>query len=208
MTREYFHVAGGSSSPRFLDRTLATIILTGDKALDRNLAQLTGAAGRKVFNKAARAAAKPVAKQARANAPSRTGRLKKSIKVRSIARSRNKIGIRVTTGNETGDFGGDGYYGAFLEYGYKRGKRSAGVKAAQSLKRRGRLNQTSQWFLRRRVKAEIRALKARAGDKRAEVKGQHYMKRAADSGRAQAASTFQAVAKTELAAAVAAMPKK
>lgn len=186
---------------------MPNIILTGDKALDRNLHQLEAKLQRKVFNRAGREAVKPIAAKARQNAPKDTGRLRKSIKVRATKRSRRGVGIKVTTGDRSGDFGGKGYYGAFLEYGHKRGKRSRGVKNARALSEK-KLVHNHGWFLRRRQRAQVRAAKALANDKRAAVPGLHFMKRAAEAGRAQAAATFQRVAREEIAAAVASMPKR
>jgi len=98
-----------------------TVVITGDKKLNRALKKLPSAEQKKVFKAAARPAVKPVMQQARQNAQrdKKTGTLAKSIKVRAIPRSRVRIGIRVTTSSES--FTGN-YYASFQEYGWKSGK--------------------------------------------------------------------------------------
>jgi len=87
-----------------------TLIVTGDKRLNRKLAKLKGPEGKKVIRKASRAAMKVYQFAAKQNAPSRTGTLKKQIKVRAMKRSRVKVGTMVRAT-------GDGFYGNFLELG-------------------------------------------------------------------------------------------
>lgn len=161
---------------------MATVILTGDKALDQLLQQLVPRLQKRAFSRASRAAAKPIRDAARRNAPSDTGRLARSIKVRAARRSRSRVGIRVTTG-DGGEFTGKSYYGGFLEYGFRRGKRTAGIRRAQ----------------RRKTAA--------AGDSRPEVPGVHFMRRAADEQRAAAAAIFNRVIRAEIAAELATVPR-
>ena len=186
---------------------MADILLTGDKALDRNLEQLKASAARRIFGKAARAALQPIKNDAKRRAPRRTGRLATSIRVRALKRSRSRIGAKVTTGTAGSDFQGKTFYAAFLEYGYKIGKRSTGVRHAQALRRRGKLKRTEAFFKKRRARVEANAAKSLAGDKRREVPGLFFMRDAAESGRRSAAETFQRVAKTELAVELAKMKK-
>lgn len=96
-------------------------VITGDVKLNRILAKLTSKQAKAAIRKASRAALKPVLQQARANAKSfkDTGLLGRSIKIRSIKRSRSAIGSRVTVSTETGKF--DKFYAAFQEYGWKAG---------------------------------------------------------------------------------------
>lgn len=97
------------------------IVLTGDKKLNRKLKKLGGKEAKKIVRKAMRPALKPVMRAARRNAPKDTGLLRKSIKVRSGKRSRAGISMRVTSGDKTGNFSGDTYYGGFHEFGTSRG---------------------------------------------------------------------------------------
>lgn len=99
------------------------ITVRGDKQVIRRLKQFTPNLQRKILRTASRAAAKPVLSAARANAPLRTGRLKSSLKVRAIPKSRVRVGIRVATG--AGWFKGKEFYGAFQEFGWKTGSRNS-----------------------------------------------------------------------------------
>ncbi len=98
-----------------------TVVMTGDKAINRKLKRLSGKEQKSVVRKAIRPALKPVLQQARGNAKEfkRTGKLSRSIKIRSMKRSRTRFGARVTTGTSTSDYQGKAFYGAFLEYGWK-----------------------------------------------------------------------------------------
>lgn len=104
-----------------------TVVLTGDKKLNRRLKKLAGKDAKKAVRKSLRPALKPIHQQAKANARQfkKTGKLGRSIKIRSIKRTRKGFGARVTTGTATTDFSGETYYGAFHEYGWKTGKRGS-----------------------------------------------------------------------------------
>jgi len=110
-----------------------TVVITGDKKLNRALKKLPSAEQKKVFKAAARPAVKPVMQQARQNAQrdKKTGTLAKSIKVRAIPRSRVRIGIRVTTSSES--FTGN-YYASFQEYGWKSGKGNTKIAGRNHMK--------------------------------------------------------------------------
>ena len=101
-----------------------TIVLTGSAELNRKLATLAGPKAKAAIRKASREALRPVAAAAKANAPRRSGALSKSIKVRAMARSRTRIGSRVTTSAGSNEFSGKTYYGGFQEYGWKSGRRT------------------------------------------------------------------------------------
>ncbi len=104
------------------------LILTGDKKLNRRLNRLKLNLGKKIARKAGRKALRPVRDQARKDSPKKTGTLRKSIKIRSIKRSRFKFGARVTTGNRSGNFSGKAFYGGFINYGWTPGKRGSGKR--------------------------------------------------------------------------------
>jgi len=70
---------------------------------------------KKLMRRAARKAAKVVHRRAIDYAPVDTGDLEESIKVRSIKRSKYKVGASVVIGD--GFYQGKQFYGAFIEFG-------------------------------------------------------------------------------------------
>lgn len=109
------------------------VVITGDKRINRALQRLSSKDAKKAFRKAARPAIKPVMQQARGNAKRnrRTGKLDKSFKVRSIPRSRSRIGVRVTTREQ--DFQRQ-FYAAYQEFGWKAGKAKRKIEGRDNLK--------------------------------------------------------------------------
>jgi len=97
------------------------ITLLGDKKLNKAFGALAVIDQRKVMRKSQRAAFKPVLKSAKANAPVRTGKLKKSLKLRALKRSRNRSGVFVRTGTRS-ELGipenAKYYYPAHVELGH------------------------------------------------------------------------------------------
>lgn len=108
-----------------------TYVITGDEAINRKLAKLTSKQAKSVFRKSARPALKPVLAEARSQAPTKTGTLRRSIKIKALKRSRSAIGLRITTGTDTSDFQGRAFYGGFQEYGWKVGSRNLGDNRTQ-----------------------------------------------------------------------------
>lgn len=99
------------------------IVVTGDAEVNRQLSVLTGPEQKKAIRKASRVSLKPMAVAMRSAAPRRTGRLSRAVKVRAMARSRVRVGSKVSvTGNAT-SFAGKAFYGGFLEWGWRAGKR-------------------------------------------------------------------------------------
>ena len=99
-----------------------TVVITGDKAVNRMLEQLAGAQQKKVVRKAARESIKTLLPTVRRNAPEDTGALRRSFVVRAIERSRKRIGARIT--NRKGHlFKSKTFYGGFQEWGWRVGKR-------------------------------------------------------------------------------------
>lgn len=111
--------------------------VTGDVALNKALAALGQKLAMKLERKALRQVSKPVLADAKANCPVDSGDLKRSLKLRSMRRSRTRIGLQVATGKKW--FSGSTYYGAFVELGYHRGKRGTG----------GRVKVEGQEFVKR-----------------------------------------------------------
>lgn len=85
------------------------------KQLLKNLNSLEKKVAKKVLRKALREGSKIFLSAAKSNAPTDTGELKRSLKLRAIKKSRNWAGI--TVGTSKGDYQGDQYYGAFQEFG-------------------------------------------------------------------------------------------
>jgi HK97 gp10 family phage protein len=100
-------------------------VMTGFERLNKKLKLLTGPQAKEAIRKASRLAAKPVADAIKQLAPVESGRLKRSIRVRSIRRSRVRIGSRVTTSKLDSVYQGKTFYAAFIEFGRKTGKRKS-----------------------------------------------------------------------------------
>ena len=104
-----------------------SITVTGDKALNRKLRRLAGPEQKRAVKAAAKVSLKPLLEEVKRTTPKRTGNLRKLIKIRAMARSRRMTGYRVTAAQagKKGAFTGDAFYGGFLEYGWKTGKRGS-----------------------------------------------------------------------------------
>ncbi len=181
----------------------ATIILTGSDRLNAKLLALTTAQSKAAIRSAARPALKPTLDAARALCPAGKGKLRRSIKIRAIRRSRTRVGMRLTTSKSDNAFTGKTFYGGFLEWGWKTGTRS---KEAGAIARRvartlrgesraaGALGKKGSDF---RVRQE--AYFSRLGDLKAsstkrqsrrQIAGVHFMKRAANRTRSAALQIY------------------
>lgn len=98
-----------------------TWVVTGIKGLDKALKALPAKIEKKVLRQAMRKGVKPIQAAAKANVPVRSGTLKKAIKVRAMKRKKDRLGVLVIVGQ--GDFKGETFYGAMIEYGHFAGKR-------------------------------------------------------------------------------------
>lgn len=98
---------------------MATITIKGADEIQRLLSELEPKLQRKVIRQALRKAAKPIQSAAKADAPTKTGRLRKAIKIRAAKRKKGTIGINVAIADR--DFTGAKFYGAFENYGTSRG---------------------------------------------------------------------------------------
>lgn len=94
-------------------------VVTGFEKVDKALRAYQKEHGRKSINKAVRrgtrAATKIVLREAKARMPWDTGRLEESLVVRSLKRSRVKMGHRVIA--RPGEFESGEFYGFYPEYG-------------------------------------------------------------------------------------------
>lgn len=88
------------------------ISILGDKDLDRKFAQATAKLQKKVLRPAMRKGARPILQDAKVGAPVRLGRMKKTLKIRAMKRSRNRIGVMIQTGTraQLGIDANDPYY--------------------------------------------------------------------------------------------------
>lgn len=100
-----------------------TFILTGSDRLNAKLRALTTQQAKAAIRSEARPALQPTLREARALCPVREGKLRRSIKVRAIRRSRTRVGMRVTTSKSDNAFSGKTFYGGFINWGWKVGKR-------------------------------------------------------------------------------------
>jgi HK97 gp10 family phage protein len=111
---------------------MAFYVVEGAAELERRLSDLDKKVARRVIRQALRAGANTVLPVARAETPVRTGKLRKNVKVRTL--KRNKPGtyaISVTSGATADNmYTGEAYYGAFVHFGHKIGKRSGRRAAA------------------------------------------------------------------------------
>lgn len=96
------------------------LILTGSDDLRRKLAGLKDKDVKAAVRKGTRAGAKLMAAETRKAAPSKSGLLRKSIKVRALKRSRKRIGHMVAV--KLPDGAVKVPYAGFVEFGTKRMK--------------------------------------------------------------------------------------
>ena len=74
----------------------------------------------KYIRQAIRKGAKPINAEAKSLVPVNSGRLKKSIKTRSLKRSRKTIGVNIKTSCSDNMFTGEVFYGGMVEFGTER----------------------------------------------------------------------------------------
>lgn len=106
-----------------------TFKLTGNKRLDKLFQTLPKRVQKKVLRKPLRDAAKVIHADARQRIPRVTGRFRVSLKVRAGRRSRKLANtVRIVVITSEGWFKGKVYYGAFVEFGHRQGKRIKGTR--------------------------------------------------------------------------------
>lgn len=168
--------------------TTLQISLSGDAKLLATLRGLEKKHAKAVVRKASRKAAKPIVAAARANAPVKTGALRKSIKVRAIKRSRSRIGVRIGTSGHESAFVGKQFYGAFQEYGWFTGKRTKETRRAQAKN------------AQHKMRLEAKLAREAKGQNRKFNHGSHFMLRAAKSKASEAVGIFATEAAKEITA--------
>jgi HK97 gp10 family phage protein len=145
---------------------------------EAQLRQLETKEAKKIIRKSLRAAAKPVQKQAQANAPKQKGNLAKSIKVRAgKVKRKGQLRVIVTTSGGDNLFTGDEFYGAFQELGWKK---------VPAFLVGGRFYSTP-----------------RGTEPTTEIPGKHFMQHAAEQMKSAAVAAFSATMKPLLDKALA-----
>jgi HK97 gp10 family phage protein len=96
------------------------------------LKELDSKVQKSILRKGLRAGAKIVLAAAKADAPERTGRLKRNLKVRGGKSGKGKVGL--TVGASAKDFTGPAFYASFLEYGYHTRPRKTSISTASGRK--------------------------------------------------------------------------
>jgi HK97 gp10 family phage protein len=175
------------------------INLDGDRVLKAKLSALTDSEAKKAILGACREAIKIVQKEAQTLAPSKTGALRRSLKVRAIRRSRSRIGMRVTTSKTDNLYAGKTFYAAFQEFGWKTGSRkNEEARVAKKIDkdlRRQSPGSGSPAEATRRAKFIAgegkRQAAAKPRQERKQIQGKHFMKRAADTKREAALEMFR-----------------
>jgi HK97 gp10 family phage protein len=89
--------------------------------INRMLTALPKKIRNKILREELRKGAKTLLPASKAATPARTGKLRRSVKVRAVKRSRKAVGVLVGYNDKA--YAGDTFYGAFLEWGWKQGKR-------------------------------------------------------------------------------------
>ncbi len=101
------------------------VIVTGFEELDKALAEFPANVQKAMARKGTRKAAKDIVlPDAKNRVPENTGDLADSLTVRTVKRSRGKIGHMVTT--KDGFYKGDQFYGGFIEFGTKERQHKSG----------------------------------------------------------------------------------
>ncbi len=109
---------------------MISLTVQGAAALRRQLERLPNNVGKKVVIQSLREGAKLIQRQAKTNVSVKSGKLKRSIRVR-VAKGNKKGNYAVFIGTGAADrlFVGDTFYGAYVELGRKRAKSQGGSRA-------------------------------------------------------------------------------
>ena len=114
------------------------ITVEGADKLEKALISLEPKIARKLVRRTLRNAAKPILALAKSLVPVRTGRLKKSLKIRAAKRRKGRYGVRIQTGTRD-ELGIDEktpyYYPAAVEYGTNTSPAQSFMRAALDSKK-------------------------------------------------------------------------
>jgi HK97 gp10 family phage protein len=98
--------------------------ITGMEETRKALDNLDREVQKKILRKGLRKGCKVMLRIAKADAPFKTGKLKRNIKIRSGGVKYGKLRMTVGIGNK--DYTGEAFYAAFLLYGWRVGSRKLG----------------------------------------------------------------------------------
>ena len=101
-----------------------SMTIKGGAELQRKLRQLEPKLSKQIFRKALRSGARIIRDEARRLVPVDSGLTKEAINVKAGKGGRKKISVNIAVGE--GDYKGDTFYAAFLEYGHFSGSRKRG----------------------------------------------------------------------------------
>ncbi len=140
------------------------VSVTKLERLQTALKQLPIKLQRKLIREETRQAAKDhLLKQAKSEVKRKTGRLRRAITIRAIKRSRVATGVR--TAMSSSKFTGDAFYGGFLEYGWRLGKRPRSILYLQRLKSKAKTQERKA-----EIQKDIEAI-----DKRPKIEPKKWM---------------------------------
>jgi len=89
----------------------------------------------RILRRALNLAADPILERAKSNAPVETGLLRESLKKSGVRNKKGRMGISV--GTNSGDYKGETFYAAFVEYGHRIGKRNNAQKRRKEFEKKG-----------------------------------------------------------------------
>jgi HK97 gp10 family phage protein len=92
--------------------------------INRRLREVPKKLGDKAVKKGLREGEKVIQKEAKKNAPRKTGQTKKAIKVKALRKRKDSYAVDLQIGK--GDYKGDQFYASFQEFGWHAGKRKLG----------------------------------------------------------------------------------
>jgi HK97 gp10 family phage protein len=98
-----------------------TVKLIGGEELRRKLLTIDKKVAKQISSQALRAGAKVMLDATRRITPVISGTLKRSLKVRAGKRKKDRVSFQVQT--RDGDYKGETFYGAFVNFGHRVGKR-------------------------------------------------------------------------------------
>lgn len=96
---------------------------TGHQEVQAALARLSGPQAKQVIRQSSREALRPLLTTIKANCPVRSGKMRQSIKIRSLKRSRKFVGATITVGDKEKAYVGKQFYASFIVFGWKTGSR-------------------------------------------------------------------------------------
>ncbi len=103
--------------------TKVKIVVTGSEVINERLAKLTNKEAKDAIRKASRTALRPLLERCKSTCPVKSGKMRQSIKLRAMKRSRKSVGSTVTVANKEKAYTGKEFYASFIIFGRKTGRR-------------------------------------------------------------------------------------